>query len=248
MTELNASDDLGELGASEAITNLNDLAIDRTTGDFLAAYQRELGNSVRRYKEGQGEHERLINDRMSNPVGVAERLSALPDLIDIASSGGLDNAGTLLDVIGLHIEEAATHFDGLNEGNLRDELRLLTAHAGQNDGTLARLVQDVRYASILASPYGKALCANLGQDYGAIRAQAIRTNGANGTPLQQRAARGLAKMTAARRTHFLVTSGAKTASGAIRARNAARGFDRGYNGPSSPEAIRSDAKARAFRS
>jgi transposase len=57
---------------------------------------------------------------MSNPIGVAEKLNELPGLMDTASGGALDNAGTAIDILGLRLRSLALHYDPIDDTTLRD--------------------------------------------------------------------------------------------------------------------------------
>jgi hypothetical protein len=244
MTELSADTDF-TLMASAEIMQLDDLSAgDPTCREYVNFIQGHIGIVTRQTQFGKSEHERLISDNMSNPVGVAQKLSELPGLMDTATSGSLLNAETGIDVLALRLQMLALTYDSVNDATLRDELHLLTAHSKPNDGTLITAAQNARYASIMASPFGQALCQNQSQDFDTILKWALKTNGESGTPLQRRAVAALARIPAAKRAHLLAQQGARDASQKIRARHAH--VDRGYNGPTSPDAIRSAAKAKAF--
>jgi hypothetical protein len=248
MTQLDANADLTLMASAEAM-QLGDLgADDPLCQEYVKTIQTATGSVARETGRGTAEHARLSADNMSNPIGIAERLQNLPNLLDTATDGALGNVDLAVSLLRLRLGQLAVDYDGVNDATLRDELHLLVAHAKPNDGTLVGLARNSRYASILASPFGKAMCQNLDQDYNAIFDMAVNTNRQSGTPKQRAAAAAHAGMHRATRVLGLSQHGARNASDAIKASNLAKfPKDRGYNGPSTAAEIRNENAAKARR-
>jgi hypothetical protein len=247
MTELTADQDLSQLAGSEAM-QLGDMGIDDTSSFCVKQIQRELGTVSRSLAMARGEHERLMQDDEMNPTGKARKLAELPNNIEAGAKANLDNVETAIVVLETSLRAQALAHDSSQDAALYIEMQNLSANLNQGNAmsALINIAADSRYSTLMAGSYGKSLAARFNIDHGAFTRAALQGLATNGTQQQQRAIKGLAKIPAARRAHFLAQAEASKVSSAIRARHAV--VDRGYNGPSSPAAIRSDVKARAFRS
>ncbi len=249
MSEITSDTDLAQLAGTEAM-QLGEMAIDGQSADYLKFVQNSIGKVTRNLNMARGQHEKLLSDDTSNPKGIQRLLNELPDNIDAGTSGDLENVDSALAILEAHLRSAALSHDSTNDSSLYVELQNLTANLspGNAMSALIHVAADSRYSTIMAGPYGASLAARFNIDHGAFTRAALQSLATTGTPMQVRAIAGLAKIPAARRVHFLAKSEASKVSGAIRARNAARGFDRGYEGPSSPGETRNATKSRAFRS
>ncbi len=248
MTQFDANTDLTQTAATEAMT-LGDLGCgDLEAGQYIAGIQAATGTIARSTGMGRAEHARLLADDVSNPVGVARQLNDLPANMDAMNGGHVDNIGANVEALQTRLMALALRHDSSTDSDTTVEIANYLANAKSNDGTTLMLARTPRYATRMAGNLGASYAAKLGEDHGAYVTSALSAIGVAGTPQAVAAVAALKGMRRATRVHGLSQAGARDASGKIRAANAAKyPADRGYNGPSSPAAIRNEAQIKARR-
>jgi hypothetical protein len=177
--------------------------------EMQTTLQNAIGIVGRVSRDGIATAASLRADDVMNIVGRDRLLSELPGNVRAATESQLRQANIAIDVLETKHTINALQHDGRNDTALREEVSNYLSGVSADDAAL-RLIQlttNPRYTSILAGPFGESLAARHGIDPVAIRRAALSTVVNHGTPSQQRAAKALEQIPAARRVVALARAG-----------------------------------------
>jgi hypothetical protein len=183
---------------------------DSAAGRWALDIKKALASVNSASRGALAEAARLHADDVSNPAGVARRLSEIPANLRASTEIALEQAALDLDIIeGAHLAALIKH-DPRDDAALRWELdnHLAGVKPDSAAATLVGLAADPRYATFLSGPAGKSLAARYGlKDSEMFRKVALQALAANGTEDQRRRSAALAAIPAARRALTLARAG-----------------------------------------
>jgi len=194
-------------GAMAAITVNGDEQAGRMVGEVRKLVDHVNSQSYR----VPGTAARLYADDEMNVAGRQRLLSEIPADLHRATSAQLDQAEINLDVLEVRYLEQILHHDGTQDtAKLAEVANYVAAMDKQNASVgLVELAGDPRYATLIAGPLGKSLCARFGlKDADPLRKAALSTLATEGNAKQVAASAALAGFAQARRVVGL-TRGAR---------------------------------------
>jgi hypothetical protein len=205
--------------ASAEVMTLSELSAgDPVASQLVSEIQSAIGTVSRTVRSAAAEAEKLKNDDLSNPIGIARRLEESPKNLEAVTHGLHEKVDSAIAVLEARLTSLALQHDPANDLALREEIghRIANLKASDAGTLLVTLAATPRYATLMAGFFGDALAARYGVDPAALIRAALQSVAENGTPNQRRAAGALASRPKAARVLALSKAGVQDAARAIR--------------------------------